>query len=565
MHVKRPGEAAEIHAGRISRREAAVLAAIVALGLAFRFWRISTAGLNHFDEGVYMLTGYGLSHPGEERVFYPYLLKFAPPVYWSLLGLAFRLTWVPLDTTAFVLQALLGSLTVLLTWKMAREWLGATAGVAAATMIAFHEVHIAYSRSAMTDIPFALVHLLSLYAAGEAIRRSSVRGAVLAGLAVGLAWNTKYHGWLGVLIAASALGPYIWFNRARGRDFVVRQLVLLGIMGLVALACYLPVVYAIETYMQGGYRQLARYQRSFLAGSWVDNLQQQARTLLFLEGPLTRCSIPAAFTAAVLVSGWKWSNRLYVGYLIALSAAALWLGGTATTALMALAAIHLLLRKARSFTVWLLLGALGAWFFSTPLYHPYNRLLLPLIVTAPMVAWGGLGGLFQASAQPGKTQAWRPALGLAATIGVLMASPGRLSEGVWRPSRGFAETVTAWKSLVPEGSRVIVFNEPHLAFYFHAAKRPAFERTELFEQLDNLPTPVFLVAAFYSRDPRGLRETLRRLGDRLVPLATMPVWPSDVRLMDDTTPAGVPRLRASHRHDVTLYRLMPKLQAGGSR
>src|SRR5262245_32987534 len=48
---------------RITRMELCVVLTLLLLGFAFRIWKISSVGLDHFDEGVYVFSALGLTDP----------------------------------------------------------------------------------------------------------------------------------------------------------------------------------------------------------------------------------------------------------------------------------------------------------------------------------------------------------------------------------------------------------------------------------------------------------------------------------------------------------------------
>jgi tetratricopeptide (TPR) repeat protein len=111
------------------------------------------------------------------------------------------------------LDAILGAVTVLPVWRLARSlaWpAGGTAarwaGLAAGALIAVSPVHAAESRAIGTDVPMALAVALSLLYMERAVRTGSGRDATIAAVAAGCAASCKYPAGLLVLPLALSAG-----------------------------------------------------------------------------------------------------------------------------------------------------------------------------------------------------------------------------------------------------------------------------------------------------------------------------------------------------------------------
>ena len=547
----------------ISRREVCVLFTLLLLGLAFRVWNISSVGLGHFDEGVYMFSALGLTDPSQPHLLYPRQFRISPPVFFSLVSLSHYVFGGAFDTVAFLINALLGTLTIFLVWWVGRAWFGAEAGIAAAALLAFSEYHIELSRTALTDVAFALFFLLALAFVAVALQRQSIALAVVAGVLVGVAWNTKYHGWFALLIAAGALLPYAWYCRASGVS-PVRLFLLWAIIAIVAVACYLPWAFFIQL-QPGGYAGLVKYQRTLIHGSqWFDNLWRQAQMQFFLEGPLSRSSLLVAFLCLLLVSQQRlWRTPRFLLILVLLSASVLFIGGAGTAALLTLLAIPVLIRNSRWLPAWLALSWLALWGFAAPLYRPYARLVLPFSIATYLVAGLWMSSTIDEPRDKEASFAWHRILAAVAAavvgaIALFIPDPSN----PWRSSRSVPEAAAAMQTMIPRGSRVIVLGEPALAFYLHLANRPAFERTDDPADFASLETPVFVVTGTYAKIAPPVRNGLKKFGDRLVLLGKFPMIPTDVRLLDDLDPprARLYRANPGDRYDITLYHLFPKGQ-----
>jgi 4-amino-4-deoxy-L-arabinose transferase-like glycosyltransferase len=542
--------------GRVYRREWVLLLLLLLLGLSLRAWQIASVGLDHFDEGVYVFSALGLSDATQPNLLYPEQWKFSPPVYISLVALAYKLIG-PSDTAAVLVNIFLGTLTIAAVWWLGRRWFGPPAGIAAAALISLSEFHIALSRAALTDVAFAFFFIVALGLITLALERDSVKLAILAGLVVGIAWNTKYHGWFALVITGLALLPYAYVYRTRGLA-LARLLFLYVVISAVAGITFLPWALFVQS-QPGGYRALLEYQRTLIDAHWRTNLITQVQMMLFSEGPLTRVSIPVALFCASLLAprGRIPAIRLLV-ILVLLCVAALTVGGAGTAALLSLLALPGLLKRKSSLAAWMALSGLAVWFFTTPLYHPYARLLLPFILTIYLVAGFLMATLLRAS-ESAAARDLQPAL--AAGIGVVMVSVVALAwprtSDPWRPSRSAPEAVAAMNAIIPVGSRVIVIGEPEVAFYFHLTNRPAFERVEDPVVWKSIQTPAFMVAGVYAKRATVLREGLEKLGARLVPLGKYPVEPNDLRLLDDFSPqdARTYREHPDDTFELTLYKL----------
>ncbi|HEY0305394.1 MAG TPA: glycosyltransferase family 39 protein, partial [Longimicrobiales bacterium] len=218
-----------------------ILLALLILAAAFmvRGWGVADTTIDHFDEGVYSFSALGLSDDSQPHVMYPNQEIFSPPVYFAIGAGITRLFGVAPDMALMLVSIIFGALTALVAWWFVRTEFGAAAGLTAAAIVAFNPFHIAFSRSALTDITFTFWFTLGIAALVTAVERNSWKWSVIAGLVIGVAWNTKYHGWFALLIGASALVPYVW--RLRGEGAAWKPAVMKwGIAAAVAFACYLP-------------------------------------------------------------------------------------------------------------------------------------------------------------------------------------------------------------------------------------------------------------------------------------------------------------------------------------
>lgn len=93
-------------------------------------------------------------------------------------------------------SAVLGALTIPLTYLLARSLLGQErgrrAGLIAGSIVAFSFIHVRESRFAVTDAPTAAVATAALVAIAGMLHRRSTRDYLVAGFLCGLAGSTKY-------------------------------------------------------------------------------------------------------------------------------------------------------------------------------------------------------------------------------------------------------------------------------------------------------------------------------------------------------------------------------------
>src|SRR5262249_53584183 len=145
--------------------------------------------------------------PGLVSSLDPKLIPYAPPGFPLLVGVAYLVLGVS-DSVALLSSILCGIATIPVAGWVGRRTFGPGAGTAAAAMASISMPHVAFSRKALTDVPFVLVWLIAIGFGGRFLEKPTVGRAIALGGMVGLAQNFKYNGWLtGVIVAlAAALG-----------------------------------------------------------------------------------------------------------------------------------------------------------------------------------------------------------------------------------------------------------------------------------------------------------------------------------------------------------------------
>lgn len=382
------------HCGeQVSRTELVGILLLTLGALGLRIAWPSRMAVEHFDEGVYasniFLPEYGYTYPMQHL--------YAPPL------LPFAIEWMfvfggPSNFGAMLVSLLAGTLTVPLVWWTGRRWGGPAAGMSAACLTAFSDVHLLFSRAALTDVllTFWLTGAVALLS--EAYGRRSRGLAIAAGVLTALAWWTKYNGWLPLAVGAASLAGAMCVppTRADARSRVV----LWGLAALTAGLLWLPWLISLQD--SGGYAAVATNHRGYLVGigGWWHSLVTQWSHVRSLDGPFTIAGVGVAVAAARL-SGLRASPRFTwngAGTTTALGllccGLAAWIGSVPVLGGLALLGLlREIVRTAKGtgsldpWGLWLL----AAWFTGlgvvTPLYTPYVRLMLPWLASS----WFGAG------------------------------------------------------------------------------------------------------------------------------------------------------------------------------
>ena len=523
------------------------LAALLVLAATLRVVGWGSVGLDHFDEGAYAYSAASLAAGGLEAALYPRVELLAPPFQYAAGALSMVLFGIS-DQALIGLSALLGVGSVGLVYIAGKGWLGRPAAAAAAILLAMSDFHVLYSRSGLADVSFGFWLLGALYCFGQAELRASWRWAVLAGLATGAAWNTKYHGWLALVIAvgALALGARS-LTRAQLRGSLAR----LAIAGLVAAATYAPWALHVSS-QPGGYALLLEHHATFVRpAQLVPQAWAHLQAQLHLDGWLGRSAPGLAALLMVLpASPQMRGRRLARAGLVAaagiLAGHAVFLGVAAVAGLIGLGrAAGVGARLSVSF--FLVFSAL------TPLYLPYPRLALPWIMAAVLLAGRAVQAFVRPSdASPvgaeGTGLAWppwavraRPVFALAALAAVTGAAalrPPWRSASTYQPKDGFRTATATMAQEVGTEGVVLVWSEPGVAFYLRTHGVPAYPIVDIREaEAWRGEGPVFLLTSLYAtRIPGdlGLVRWSEAHPGALTEVARASVRAvSDVRILDD--------------------------------
>ncbi len=142
-----------------------------------------------------------------------------PPAYSYLLHIVFELWFGSADavrrayttnpTEVFVVArlvaAVLGTISVWLTYLAGARFFNRTVGLAAAAMLSVAFLPVFYSHLALNDVPTMAPVALSLYGIAGVMRRGRWRDYLVAGVGIGLAGATKYTGLITLLCLLGAV------------------------------------------------------------------------------------------------------------------------------------------------------------------------------------------------------------------------------------------------------------------------------------------------------------------------------------------------------------------------
>ena len=578
-----PSEPAAVIAGSVMRREWILVSVVLVVGIGLRIAALSRSAVEHFDEGVYASNIYF----GGPEYAYPLQRFYAPPLLPALIE-AGMIVGLPPNLAALLPSFLAGCATIVALWWFGRSWFGAEVGIAAATLGALSDFHVTYSAAALTDVLLGLWLVLAVDAIGRSLghKRSDgtrsvptydFRWAALAGVYTGLAWWTKYNGWLPLAIEAAAL-PFLWIVVRPARRELLRWLACFAITAVVAGLIWTPCYFSLQA--QGGYGPIAANHAKYVVGitGWLDSARRQAAAMATLEWPLDRIAVFLAPAAALLASSGKKSGRwAQLSFAIALALVPFFIGSTVLLALVGAlrifgwaiglnpAAANDSARRRGAFGTVLLAVWFGALFVATPLYTPYPRLLLPWLIATWLGAARAADWLLNVQGLHEKLigTRWRRLafLGAWAALGIMVAliSPRRPMLSLSRDRTGLARVAAETRNGIgPESANAIyVFGEPAMFFQLRASGEEHVAPVQALPReaatIDGQPIPTFLVVGPHAeRDPQ-FKEQWEAAEDRWELIKEFEYKPSAVVWLDLHDPRQPPE--TSNRHRVRQYRL----------
>lgn len=422
----------------MTRHELMAIVAILLAGCLLRCLFLTDTAIEHFDEGVYASNLWFGTEQGAE---YPGRYFYAPPFFpflieWSMIFLGSG-SW-----GTFLPSLLLGMLTVPVVWWVARNWFGPTAGLVAATLASFSDLHLIYSRAALTDVGLGFCLLLGVYLIWKSYVSPEWKWPVLAGVVIGAGWAIKYNGWLPLAVGLSGIVPWVLIHR-RQLSHIPKCFLRWTVIAGIAFLLWLPVLIGLQKW--GGYSVVAANHSRYVVGfsGWLDSFTRQLQNHALLEGTPSLVGVGLlSLVLCLLFVSWLASrepasdssepgsrsgrstwNAIVGGVLAALPLLGAALFGV-SPALGFLAAVGILLQLffvggtfnlrqgegdhlptgvaspalQQSLAAWLL----AAWFcgllLATPLYYPYPRLTIPWTISVWLGAAAFAGWLEQCSA-----------------------------------------------------------------------------------------------------------------------------------------------------------------------
>lgn len=226
-----------------SLRELALLAAILAVGAAFRLYRLDSQPYGiWFDEAANGLEAMKiLEDPSYRPVFVAGRSQMAAMFFYYCAGF---IDLFGADVTSLRLATtVLGMVAVVAVWRLGRELWSPELGLIAAALLAVSRWHVNFSRFAMVQISMTVFIPIVLWLFTGALRRESPRRAVWAGLVLGIGLQFYYSMMSAPVLLGVVAGRRLLQREAR-RPMVIALLALT--LGATAFS-YSPVAqYASE-------------------------------------------------------------------------------------------------------------------------------------------------------------------------------------------------------------------------------------------------------------------------------------------------------------------------------
>lgn len=463
--------------GPVAHGEWLYLAALLTVAGVLRFGGLSEQRISHFDEGVYA-SGIFCSHltPAYE---YPLRHLYAPPLWPSVL--AETITWFGADAV-LIPGAVLGFLTVPLLWWVGRAWFGPTGAAVGATLLALSDIHVLFSRSALTDAPMTLLMLASVFAAWRGLIHRHTQSVVVAGLLAALCWSTKYNGWLSLAVILSATAAWRFVERRDDRVVNTRPLLRCLIVVAIALAGWGYVISGLQDV--GGYQSVSQNHRQYFVGPfgwWQSARHQLALAQVAASSGTVWPLIGLVAFGLLAIRPFSAGISFFIASVLGTRARLLtYVVPAVGTSIKSLKNLTRGVRQtqARKLGTWMTLSWLFGLTLAIPLYTPYLRLTVPLVVIGSL-AWADLASRHD-------RVNWTDRRHVAVAFVILLTitvvhSFGERSTAIARAdalsNTGVDQTADAILELIPSSLEptdpadvgLYVFGEP--ALYFHLAKR----------------------------------------------------------------------------------------------
>jgi hypothetical protein len=436
-----------------------------------------------------------------------------------------------------------------------------------------------FSTAALTDGLLGLWLLLAVDAAGRSLLDGDSRWAVGAGLYTGLAWWTKYNGWLPLAIEAAAvvlLFVMAYDRRGRWRSW----LACFGITVFVAGVIWSLYLYTLRS--QGGYDPIAaNHARYFVGvGGWLDSVSRQLANQRVLSswlgavGIFVAVSLPALFgersarqrlrqcgiAATLGLAAGIFSSIVVLSTASLVGLVRLWLSLMGRSASGDAPLVHA--EEGPRSNERLLVGfcLMAVWWLglllSTPCYTPYSRLQIPFMLAAYLAA-----PLFATEFRSGpRFVSWLPLLvgptllG-ASIVGALVLPRPRLEFSGDRLSlQTIARAIQ--EEANPKIPRVVyTFGEPAVFFQLRAAGEPVVAPVQdipaTATSLEGRAIPTFLVTGPHTEQDLGFQEQWTTASSNWTLVRTFEYRPSALVYLD----LHDPRQPNRSAHAIRLYKM----------
>ncbi|MBC8353508.1 MAG: glycosyltransferase family 39 protein [Planctomycetes bacterium] len=572
-----------------STREWLLVAILLVLGVSIRIAFPSRMAIEHFDEGVYASNIWFGPDAGYQ---YPQRRFYAPPLLPSLIewSMIVDQTRDPTTRTLNPLTPLVpslftGCLTLVVVWRMTREWFGAEAGLATLAIASLSDFHALYSRAALTEALMLLLFVAAVWTLKRAFSTSSYLFLGIAGLLTGLAWWTKYNGWLPLAVGFGGLVIAFAID-ANCRRHTIRLIAFWIGAAAIAFAVWSPYLRELQPY--GGYAEVAANHRQYLVGfgGWVSSLAQQYANLSHFDGWATCASIGIAILSALAVTPRNPKRSLKVCVLaVGLCAATAWLGAALIMFALSTSFVGLELYRRRfasaandddRLALYFLAAWIGGLLLATPFYHPYPRLTLPWLCAVWIGAGVAISQLVETADKPsehhGVSKRWVVAL-VASVLALLVTLPRIAERGIpaWQSRTGW---VPIAKQIIEEvGNRaelarggrdeaiVVVYGEPGLFFQLKLTGTQSFvpggDLRFINDTTRDSSVPTFLVAGPHALRTEGYQEDLARNMAHLERVEEYQYTPSYLVLLNQYDPRSLAAQPVETRSEsVTLYQIV---------
>jgi len=384
---------------------------MIAVAVALRWADIGQLSLAHFDEGVLVSGAFGVWLNGLWHFPLSQPLQ-APPLLPWMVAAAFGITQTPWPIMGIYLSATVGVATVVIYFYWLRRLYDDWLALAGAGLLAASDLHVAFSRMALTDVTLTFFFVLGGYllsqmattapqprASGRATQLGPLAAwAIGVGLATGAAWNTKYNGWMLLAMAATTWlivalrGSLLDRGDTDGKPSFARpaMIVALFVAALVAVGCFAPWYRYVEQTYPGGYAAVTRNHLRYVGR--LDDWPPRAARLWTSLSAFRHYGWLITLLASAVAGGYfarrvppahrrtgpqARSGMAVLVVICGLGAIAV-SGGDATLFILAAFAIAPALIWGRWCEIFFAVWA-GAFLVLTPFYHPYTRLLVPAL------------------------------------------------------------------------------------------------------------------------------------------------------------------------------------------